>query len=316
MLNFGDAFGFLFKEKNWLLKFLIPLIPIIISMLPITILSVIAGNNVETNALYFKNLPKNGLEFDWRLGNHYSILDSSPLVIFAIVFSIIVGVFSAVIGLWYQYEITQSGIEKRETKPIWKESIFDILKKAGKSFLLTLLYWIVPLIIVLGVACCIAMVAGFGLVEKIGSLNSMPSLYGLFEFTVIGSIAVICISCVIAICLGIYQLLVVQPASLKLIATNTFSEGLKMGHAFKIGTKYFGQFFLATVFIMLISLLLTFPLSLASSIMQLGIQNQAIQIFVVSGFSVLTTIVSLYLTFFASRLVGGLYRAILEKEKE
>ncbi len=314
MLNFGDAFGFLFKEKNWFLKFLIPLSLVLISVLPLTVVTLIESKPADISNI-IKTVP-NGIEVNWNLVLNSQKSEQSPLMIITIIFTCITGIISLVFMLWYQYEITQSGIEKRESTAIWKEPFIDVVKKAAKTLLLAILYWIIPVSIA---ACIFCFAAVAGLAGLAGGVSSFTTLQDSFSKLLEASILIaglfLCLGCVLVVVMGLYQILIVQPAMLILTKTNTFGEGLKLGRAFNIGRKYFLQFVLAYAIIIIVTIIMLLPLNIGTNIASyIFAKSKALEVFTVSIITIFSSIISLYLSFFQFRLIGGLFREITKKE--
>lgn len=314
MLNFGDAFGFLFKEKNWFLKFLIPLSLILISALPLTVVTLIESKPTDI-ANVIKTVP-NGIEVNWNLVLSSQKSELSPLMLVTIIFSCITGIISLIFMLWYQYDITQSGIEKRESTAIWKEPFLDVIKKAAKTIILAILYWIFPVTLALCIVCFAGIVGLSGLAGGLSNFSSLQNSFSkLLEASLLVVAIFLCIGCVLAVIMGLYQILIVQPAMLILTKTNTFGEGLKLGKAFRIGRKYFFHFLLAYAIIVIVTIVMLLPLNIGTNVASFVFaKSKPMEVLTVSVITIFTSIVSLYLSFFQFRLLGGLFREILKRE--
>lgn len=302
MFNFKDAFLYIFKEKNWGAKFIIPLVLYLIVVLPSVLISFIEPESASTlNSL--------------RATRVSTTSDTLALVISCVV---LIGIIPyLVVNFWYMYENTQSGISMRETTAIWRNPLSDTLKKVTKYFLVSLVYGLIASIValvLLGIACGIFFVAtaAAGSVFQNGvDINNflvfLTSGLGLFLICFFGMIFIV-----------LYAVFFIWSTfgSLRLIGTNTLSEGLKLEENWRIAWRHKWKFVLLFGLVLIFSTMLGMISGISGIFTELFTQNFPLIGFVAQlVLQIVIALITTYATIFVyPRLLGQLFRKIVSEE--
>src|SRR5260221_2011313 len=251
MFNFKEALGYLFKEKNWGVKFLIIYIAQALVTVPSSIMSLIqssaTANSVGSlpqimNLLDSNSNGSNSLNYFDTVSKYNPQLMTNAAMVFLIYFLIILIPYILVI-FWYNYETIQAGIQDRQTKPIWKENIVSLLKKDGKYFLVSLIYGLVLLAVIFVIVFTVGIIGSAFLGLTAGAFSSTK---GVLATSILGFgslfVLVCCCLSIVILVLSIIYYLFIMPTLLRLIGSNTFSEAFKISENWHIGQKYKSQF--------------------------------------------------------------------------
>ncbi len=207
-----DSLTFLFKEKNWALKMLLPFALTLLISLP----SIFTDNST--------------LSFNSNGYLRSSYNTNSATALFSAIVSCIVCLLvipTLIVGSWHTYESTQSGIQKRATTTLWGANFADKLKRSLKYLLASTIYGLV-------IGTIVALIAGVFLIaimllsggafstNGLSSLNNLNGIYLLLVcFFGILFLAILAV-------LAVLSYFIVTPGLLRLVATNTFSEAFKL----------------------------------------------------------------------------------------
>lgn len=253
MGKYTKAFTYLFKEKNWGWKLLIPLV----GQLIVTAVSflVSAPSAVNNNVTYKSSIYASNFAGVWAIGT---------CILYAVIFVI------ALIDMFYTYENSQAAIEKRETKGIWQYKFDVLLKRVGKLYLVNLVYGLLP---ALFIGCfVVAMVlflvptsTSISMVNPVqyGSRINTSGITGLY-------IVLLCFGVAVLMVLAfIWQYFVTLPAQLRLFETNTFGEAFKFSRNFKIAKENANEIlklFLLNLLIVFVAILVFIPFIVVASL--------------------------------------------------
>ncbi|MFS8130565.1 MAG: hypothetical protein ACMG57_01160, partial [Candidatus Dojkabacteria bacterium] len=206
-----EAWTYLFKEKQWGLKLLLPVVPAVVFGLiaaPIFIIFTLLVFNADAKPT------GNAFTAAGALGTILLLCLCCVIVLFAVVQSII--------SYWYQYEYTQIALEDRESVLLTKPSKMDVIKKAVKLALVNLIYNI-PTSILLGFFYALFIVTG--------GVRQTKYVYGVMNTGSLSAIGILllCIVMLIAVFIVLpYNFYIVQTAKVVLIRTNTFREAFRV----------------------------------------------------------------------------------------
>lgn len=287
-LKLEDAIVFLFKERRWWLKFGIIFMLYYSVMALSTVLSIDDKQNL------------------YGIYSGTGLLTNPAVVIAIAIVLLILAIFVTLLGGWYMYENTQSGIERRQTKLLWEYSLTTTVKRTIKLTLAGIIYGVmilIPLVLIIGLPIVI--------------WSSLYSSVNSSTFFLIG-LLLCCAIFILLLIISIVVFMYTTPAYLRLIASNTFGEAFKFRSNFKIAKKYFFSF----VFVGGIAFVVGFILSIFSGM--LSIFTSAVYLMHPVAGTILELIVQLpvtalmvYLSYFAyARLLGNMYRSIILKESE
>lgn len=304
MFNFKEAFTYIFKEKDWHLKFLLPFLLQLIFVVPSVLLTY-----AEPNA----SLNLNTSRVNYRA---FNAADAISMLYF--VFILIAVVPYTVINAWYMYENTQAGIFNRATVAIWKNKLEDTLKKAAKYLLTSFAYGFLGLLILLvvgGVVCAVV----FGILILARSMMTTGgNTNDIFAFLTTGVGAIfLCLFFIVFVIFYILFYVWMTVGSLRLVATNTLSEGLKLQENWRIAWRHKGKFFVLLLWIFLISMFLVILLSIVT----VPVSIMAIRMPMVNvGFQLVIQVITALLTTYGSlfvlpRLLGQLFRKIVKEDE-
>lgn len=295
MLNIGDSVSFLFKEKNWLLKF-----------------GIIFFLSFLVNAC--------GVIMD-MVGNNSATYQPDPnqalLLLGLFGASLLLTLIYSVIGIWYTYEVVQSGIQKRATKLIWEYSFADVIKKISKYFLASIVYGIIIFVFIV-IIVVIPLLAGLVLLAFLNSLTGPDGLRVATAALPAIALVLTCVAILAMLVIGSLIYMFTMPAYLRLIATNTFAEAFNFKSNFRIGRKYF-WYFLAAILVIMVT---AFAMGLGIGVLEVlaslvAGSNQLLQGITQLLIQIPFTMVVTYLAFFVyTRMIGNLYRNIITKESE
>jgi len=217
-----EAWTYLFKEKQWGLKLLLPVVPAVIFGLiaaPIFIIATLLVFNADSK-------PSADLfAAAGVLGSVLLLCLCCVVAVFAIVQSIIT--------YWYQYEYTQVALEDRESVVIIKPSKMDVIKRAVKLALVNLIYNI-PTSIVVGFFYALFIVTG--------GVRQTRYVYGMMNTGSLSAVGVLLFCLVMLIVIFIvvpYNFYIVQTAKVRLIRTNTFREAFRIRTIIESARKNF-----------------------------------------------------------------------------
>ncbi|MEP7104072.1 MAG: DUF4013 domain-containing protein [Candidatus Dojkabacteria bacterium] len=254
----NEAWTYLFKEKQWGWKLFIPLIlmgllvaVILLLGIPLVV-SAVGASSGKSNTEVFGGIFLIAL-----------LCMCCLLFVYVIVASIV--------NLWYNYEYTQISLEGRESTLIYKSKFIDVLKRAGKLYLVNFIYNI-PTSILVSLFYVMFILAGgtAGLAtsSKLGTLKSAPTFSA-------AAILILCMIFLIVIFIVLpYNFYIVQTARVQLIKTNTFSKAFQLSTIFSIIKKNFYKLsmFLGILFLYgLAYIMLNFVLGLLSIIPLVGL---------------------------------------------
>ncbi len=316
MFNFNEALTYIFKEKHWGYKFLIPFglqLLIVIPSLLITLTNGAAQNNY---------LNTNNYMMGYNMGYNYSYnAYNTSNSVFSLLF-LCIFCFSfipyIVVNLWYMYENTQAGIQNRETKPIWKNNLTDTLKKSGKYFLVSLFYGFIALIVILlllGIFC-VGMVALTAVGYSSLQASSLQNNIAFFLTSGVG-IALLCSLLFVGIALYVIFYLAFTPAVLRLIGSNTFAEGLKVRESWRIGWKYKWRF----IYLLCLMFIFAFIFGIFSALGGvvtdfLGQGSTLLNFIFQTLYQIVVAAITTYFAYFVyTRLIGQLFRNIVQDEE-
>lgn len=299
MFNFDDAFLHIFKERRWWLKLGIMFLASYCFTVVTTILSTLTTDYSNFSTLNLKTLTS--------LDYTTSLIIGALTIVLTIIYIVVSGL--------YTYENTQAGIQKRATRLPWEYSLWDGFKKVSKYILVGIIYTViifVLLALIVGLpALFIALLVGTAFSTNGVSSSSIAGLVAIGSILFCAFIVAILIASVL-----IYAF--TMPGYLRLIASNTFSEAFHFGSNIRIGKKYFGYFLLTIILTIIFAVMYGAFSSILSGIAT-GILffNPAIGIILHLIFEIPLSLLLTYFTYFVyTRLLGNLYRNIINKEEE
>jgi len=302
MNKLTDALTFIFKEKNWVVKFLIPfsIILIIFVLSSISALSELSNPSFINSADYYN--------YAFAIGTIISLMVTLLLCILIIPL--------VILESWYYYESAQSGIQKRETVNLFGSNFGDNIKRSFKYLLVSLIYGT----IILSIGSIVLVVLGLtiAILESGSTSFRQFGILGMFQSGGPEVILLILISCFILVGFTIFftlAFLTIIPSYLRLFATNTFSEAFKIKDNWRLVMKYKAEF----LGILVVSLLGALTISLISGGFDFtaGIfASVPVLSFLVTLFgSIISAILTTYYSFFVlPRFMGLVYRDIIHKE--
>lgn len=297
-LGFEESFSYLFKERRWLVKFSIIFV-VNFALVVFTLLANYFTTPKFEGALTIKEL---------------TTLDFSTAIVVA-VSTVIVSILMVVFSTWYTYENTQAAIQKRSSKLIWEYSIVNTFKKVIKYTVVSLIYSmfaVVTLLIFIGIPIFVIATIIGTTGSSMQNTQALAATYGLL-FILLCCFALLAI---LVCCIVFY--VVTMPAYLRLIATDSFSEAFNIRSNLRIAKRYFWNFVLILVLVLvysgIVGLISGFASIFASSISilnpEMGLATDVI-------IQIPLTIVSTFFSYFVyTRLLGNLYRGIIEKEED
>lgn len=209
--NIKEAWTFLFKEKQWGVKLLVPMAPAIIFGI------VAAALFIPATFIVF---PASSARVNSDIFAAAGVLGSLLLLCLCCV-AVIFVIVQAIISNWYQYEVTEASLKNRESNLITKENKMDVIKKAGKLFLVNTIYNI-PTGIVVGIMYALFFVIGAGTANVRGSGASA-----------VGLIVICCLMLVVILFVVPFNFFIVQTAKVRLIETSTFREAFRIRTIFE-----------------------------------------------------------------------------------
>lgn len=227
-----ESFSFLYKEKNWFWKLIIPFLPMVVMGFFLLIFVAITFFSLESTTRT-STITINTL-------NNLNALNFFVLIGFVILF-LIIGLISFFISYWYQYEFTQSALQKRESRVYFSASSSEIIKRSFKLFFIDFIYNI-PFVIAASLIIIVA-------ISQLSFSNTMNSFNDQNSF-----LTILLLSCgflIIFIVYVLYNFLLVQSAKVLVIKTNTFSRGLNVSKVIEELDRNIGNlgwFFLAIAF--------------------------------------------------------------------
>jgi len=308
MFNFKEAFTYLFKEKDWHFKFLLPFLLQLLIVIPSLTLGLMQP---QTPGVYSFN----------TLG-HMSYRYSSTSGFFGLFVScifLISFIPYIIVNFWYLYENIQAGIFNRQTKAIWKNDFNDTIKKVGKYALNNIVYSFVitfAIIIIFGFFCVIglALLVLMTAILQNGNTNIsnditafLTSGFGLLFFCIIGVIFVI---------FYFISYTWMMTGSLRLIATNTFSEGVMLQENWHIAWKHKWKFvkLLLVVFCAILIFLAPY-ITLELLVRFLSFGSTFLNFIFEMLLQILVSAITVYAAYFVyPRLLGQLFRKIVQEE--
>lgn len=239
--------------------------------------------------------------------------ETSPLILPLVCLMFIGLIVYLFANYWFFYENAKAVFEKRETNDLTKYNFNFSLKRAGKLTLLELIYSLIIFIFVFCIACF------FGLIVSLGASSAANNIDVMLSGVTFGFLGLICLAIPLALT---YQYLIVDPARMRLIYTNTFSEGLKVKENISLVTKNFGiivRYILIEVALFLAYVMLYFVIAFAVgtlvggySIMTGG-YNPATNLIMQLVLFPLVVLSFYYATFIRPHLVASYYKRIFEK---
>jgi hypothetical protein len=297
MVSLTKSWTYIFKEKNKFVKLGIPLLVIfLIGLLIAGLVGII-------------------VVMDNSAGNSYQYESSSEENIGALVFmSAFFCLWPFIIALslilyWYHYENAQAGIQNRETKSILEVTKSEVFKKIGKFYLVDMIYqYILQLFSYFLLVAFIPFFILFPLAEESGS--------DVLEILVV--ILLCCAGLLFFVALSYISFIVLTPATLRLIETNTFSQAFKIKENWKLlkqNHRAFLNIFLVTLFYEIgIFIIGIFLIVLASLFIDaLPILGWAMMIV----FIIFLTILWYYYSIFVyPHLIGQWYRELRSKFRD
>lgn len=285
-LNFRQAFLGIFKEKNWIAK--LGYISIFYFLI-LVISSILTRLDPSTP------------------GNITKIvnIDNPVFLLVALIFLVVALVKYVFLSIWYTYENTQAEIQNRHTKFFLKNSFLDSLKKVVKYSLVSIIYSLIPGLI-LGVSAVVGFIflGAFSGSEPMGMEN-----IGLYI------VALLCLFCFAIILFALFYLFT-MPIYLRLIATNTFSEAFRVGYNFKILKNYFASFFAVAMLTFVSSIIVGLVTGILTGITT-GIStfNPLLGLGLEILFQLPIAIMVSYVSFYVlPGIMGGMYREVIKKE--
>ncbi|MEO6728496.1 MAG: DUF4013 domain-containing protein [Candidatus Dojkabacteria bacterium] len=249
---------YLFKEKNWIQKLLIPIVP--------GVVFVILLGLVTVPALFltaFADSPSTAS----KLSNLGGVVGPVVLLCFCCVL-VVYSIIMSVISTWYQYEYTQVTLENRESNLITKQNKMDVIKKAGKLLLVNAIYNI-PTFVIVGLLYVVMLLAG--------TVRPNSYMYGYTPSSSLssGGLLVSCLLFFIIIFVVVpYNFYFVQTAKVRLIKTNTFREAFRIRTILETVKKNFKRLsvFLGILFVYIVGYgVISFGLSILGVIPLIGL---------------------------------------------
>ncbi len=281
MYDFKNAFSYIFKEKNWPLK-----VGIITTMMIIYQIIMVFAEVIGKTPRYSS--------FYGTTTEQYNELGLVVLCLAVPYFLIWI-----MVSYWYSYEIIQATLVSTETKLIFKEAPMTVVKKAGKlllvDFLLSvpfLCLWLILLIL---------NVVGIVLTVENGAFIVLEIIIAIVSF-------------VITLISFVVFMLTYYSSYLRLLATNTFGEGIKYVENFKFGwkNKYdFGGLFIISI---LLSIVVGFIAWVPQIVVELLVNKGDVKEILIFLVTLPGTIASVYVgTFVLDRITAEVYKNIVTK---
>ncbi len=309
-----DSLNYIFKEKDWVLKLLLPILLLFIFTVPSLLLTTITDSTTNRNTPpvedYFESFI---YDYSYSYSSQPSLVDGVTILISCLTIFFIVPMI--IIQGWYMYENTQSGVFLRKTTAIWKNNFGDTLKKISKYFIVSFVYGFIFLTIfglIFGAGLCVLLLilALFTSGNYSFDFNSTTALLGSGMFLTLMCLALI----MFVILLGFFYL-IYTPAILRLIATNTLSESFKFGENWAIGKKHAGEI----LGIYLVSLIGGALVGGLSGILSFGsiffVATPAIFVVITLVSNYVTLVIATFFSyFFLPRYMGLVYRDIINSE--
>jgi len=302
MDNIKDAFTFLFKEKNWFLKILVPFIFMILIVLP----SILSSGTLRSTNLT-----------DYSIYNSYAYSSVNILNMFlSCLICFIIIPFLGIVG-WYTYESTQSGIQKRATKALWHGDIGDKLKKASKYITASLIYGlgigvIYTVLFLIFVTIIIILTGG----DMSFTDGIMVGREGLGIIYLLAICAISCVFFFVILTISIITFMIYMPALLRLIATNTFADAFKIQENWNIAMRYKGQFlsiYLLNFVMGIVLVVISFGVGIAGAMFLFSAPLITLCINFVGYFGYMI-IATHYAYFVYPRFAGLVYREVIQSE--
>lgn len=303
MFNFKDAFIYIFKEKSWGYKFALPIVLYLVMILPTVVLTFLE----PTTPTYVNNFN--------TTRRSMSSYDMTALIASGIM---LIGMIPYIIvSLWYMYENTQSGIFNRSTVAIWRNPFKDTLKKVTKYGIVSSVYSLITftaLLLIIGVMAGI-FIAGL-LVFSAASGGARPDNFLVFLTSGLG-LFLICFFGIIFLIITTLVFLWTTSGSLRLFATNTISEGLKLEENWKIAWRHKSKFIAIFAFLMIFTMVLSFLGGIGGAIT--GVLTMALPLVGLLSnivFQIVLGVITVYATsFIYPRLLGQMYRQVIKEEE-
>lgn len=311
-----DSLNFIFKERDWVLKLLLPIMVLFLFTVPSILLTTITTSTTTRTPISI-DMFMNDFTYNYSYSNSYNNFDTSDVLTLVIgLVTILLIIPTAIIQVWYTYENIQSGIFVRKTTAIWKNKFEDTLKKTAKYFLVSLVYGMIfgALLLFIGLIffCCFALLVG---VLSVGAYNSFDSTYAIL-FGTAGGLIFLCIGLVVlVVLLGLFYI-VYMPAVLRLIATNTLSEAFRFKENWNIGKRHAGEI----LGIYLVSLVGGIIIGIISGVLSIGsfffVSMPAINLIVNLVTNYILLVISTFFTlFFLNRYTGLVFRDIIASDE-
>jgi hypothetical protein len=291
-MNIKESFTYLFKEKNWVLKFL-PIYLFTLLNLGVSLLL----TNALSSAQFFIS------------GHYEKQIVYDPSLWIYIVISLILLVPTILLSSWYHYENMQAGMQDRETNAIWKNP-GDSLKKSLKYIAANFVYgFLLALILIVMI---VAFVAFFYAIRSVFWPNSSQATLGAVTLVLVCVwTCVFIFVVVIASLIGIF----IQIAQMKLVSTNTFKEAFNFKQIGYIYKKYF-VFFLALLGAVLVyAFVVGVPTVIFDVFARFFNNIPVVKAAISFVFYALLTLFTTYIALFVyPRILGQMWRWIQSKE--
>lgn len=279
--SFIESLTYIFKEKNWVSKVGFFLFIVTLQILVSASFSFLGYEEYNTTT------------GDVRM---------SILFLPAFCVAIVVFIVSAVSLMFYQYENIQAAIQNRETNAIWSYDLWDTIKKLGKYFLASFAL-VIPFIVFF----IFAIFLGF-LVMGLTAIGGPLVILGVMLF---------CGLMLLLIPIGVYYVyFFMVPSLLRLIATNTFSEALKISENFDLGRKYWRHFGVLFLMALLVGIAFGIPIGLIGAVSDIIFDGDQRLSSLLEGILSLplTLILQLFIAFCYPYLTGKVFKDVLDGE--
>ncbi len=301
-MRYTKAFTYLFKEKNWSLKLLAPML----IHLVVGVIAMIIAFMLRSTSLY-------SYDFVFLL-----VIGICVIYVFAIV--------ASVISLFYSYENAQAAIENRESKGFWQYKFEVLLKRIGKLYLVDLIYGLIPGILFSCIGTAVSLLFQSARLSNVNTYMNgysipMPSVASngidiSRNFSPAAVLIFFCLTIFVVLLATIWQYFVVLPGKLSLIQTNTFGEAFKISRNFKlvkVNLTAFIKFYFLNLGIALFLLAAIFVVAFVLSFLLVTAPLLGwILIFILM--LIVTILAAFYQSFVLPYMTGILWRGVIDNK--
>jgi hypothetical protein len=286
-----ESISYIFKQKNWKSLIFPPLILIYL-----------------VNVSYFFFSDAIGSENSHDYSDGFNIL-----VAISIVLIVLLAVPTIIYTYWYYYESLQANLFKREIRNLVDNRFNDTIRKVLKYIALSLVYGAFLIPFILGLFfCLILFISFFG--TALGSDYRVDSLS--YSSDGVLFLATIFFGIILVLITAYVSFIVLTPAILRLVYTNTFTEGINFKANWYITNKYIGKlsrFFLINLGFNLVWFIPSFLVGLVYPKILNESEILAV-IFIIIVMVPITTLSGFYNLYTFPYLLSIMYREIISKE--